>query len=181
MLRVTLSAVLAFLLFLMLHFLDFYFLIPQEKVNHLLGAALIGLLSIGVFLWVFPNESWFQRKLYLNDDRVRRYIFPILGLLFYGFLFLGYLEFYFTADRSITFRMLMIVDKEKNYAITHQKMFELYDVPGVINKRFEDLVYGGYLTQKGNVYYLTSKGHVTLSIYRYAIEHLHLHSGEKKK
>ena len=92
---------------------------------------------------------------------------------------MGYIEFYFTADRSITFRMLMITEKQPDHRITREKMSLLYDVPGIINRRFDDLVYGGYYELKGGYYYITGKGRIVLKIYQVAIEELHLGTGER--
>lgn len=180
MIRATLSALFSFFLFLIIHFLDFHFFIPDEKVNSLLGVSLLGLLIFFIFLYILPTEDFFQRKLHMTDKRMKRWFYPLLGVLFYGFLLLGYLEFYFTADRSITFRMLMITNKEPNQVISYEKMYSLYDVPGIIRKRFDDLTYGGYLKHDGDLYYLTEKGKIILTIYRLTIEYLHLGSGEKK-
>ncbi|MDP3706022.1 MAG: hypothetical protein Q8R24_08955 [Legionellaceae bacterium] len=180
MLRATFAAILAFLLFLMLHVLDFYFLIPQERTHSLLITALIGLVCFLLMCCYFPNEEWFQRKLRLNDNVMHRFIFPLLGAFFYGFLFLGYTEFYFTAERSITFRMLMLISKQPDQTITQETMFAQYDVSGIITKRLDDLAYGGFLIHQSDSYKLTSKGKMTLSIYQIALDCLRFDNGEKK-
>jgi len=112
---------------------------------------------------------------------MNRWIYPAFGALFYAFLFLGYLEFYFTADRSITFRMLMIADKQPGHSITQEQMASLYDVSGILKRRFDDLTYGGYFEQAGDAYRITDKGQIVLIIYRTAIEGLRLDTGEKEK
>ena len=180
MIRATLAAIFSFLLFLIVHVLDFHFLIPYEKTNSLLGAMLLGLLIFPVFFYLLPMEEVLQKKCHLSDRLMKRWVFPLLGVLFYGFLFLGYLEFYFTADRSITFRMLMLTDKQPSQTVTRENMFRLYDVPGIINKRFDDLTYGGYLAQQGDEYRLTEKGKLALNIYRFAIDYLRLDDGKRK-
>lgn len=179
MLRSTIAAVLAFILFLVTHFLDFHFYIPYARTNHLLWAATFGLVSLALILRYLPSEQWFQEKLHINDSLMQRLIYPLLGAILYGFLFLGYLEFYFTAERSITCRMLMIMGKQPEHTITRDEMFKKYDVPGIIDKRLSDLEYGGYIKQHDNQYTLTSKGKLTLGIYRFSIDFLRLGSGEK--
>ncbi len=150
-------------------------------MNSLLWIAVLGLAAFLVFSRTLPPEEWFQNKLHLGNDRMKRWVFPALGALFYVFLFIGYLEFYFTADRSITFRMLMITDKEPAHSITRERMFMLYDVPGIINRRFDDLAYGGYFERQGNAYRLTIKGKIILEIYRFTIDYLHLGNSELAK
>jgi hypothetical protein len=135
-----------------------------------------------VLLWLFyafPEEDWFRRKLKISHGAMIRWVYNAFGVLFYGFLLLGYLEFYFTADRSITFRMLMITEKQPNHSITKEQMAALYDVPGIINRRFADLTHGGYYDLDGDVYVLTYKGEIILQIYKTAIEVLRLGTGEK--
>ncbi|MCF7966203.1 MAG: hypothetical protein K9L79_11780 [Methylobacter tundripaludum] len=181
MLRVSTAALLAFLIFLVMHFAYFHYCMPIEKVKSLLLTAGLGLIFFSFFIYIFPSEEWFKGKLHISDGVMSRWVYPAFGVLFYGFLLLGYLEFYFTADRSITFRMLMITDKQINHSVTKEQMVALYDVPGILDKRFEDLTYGGYFELNGDVYRLTDKGKIILRIYKVAIEELHLGTGEQAR
>lgn len=178
MIRSTIAAFFAFLFFLTIHFLFFYYFNPSHKVNVILICALAGLIFFLILILFFPQEGWFRNKFNISEANMK-WGFLILGALFYGFLFLGYLEFYFTADRSITFRMLMVTAKQREHSITQEQMFTIYDTEGIIKRRFSDLVYGGFYTLKGNIYYLTPKGEFVLRIYRIAIKMLHLDNGEK--
>jgi len=180
MLRSSSAALTSFLFFLAIHFAYFHFAIPNEKVKSLFLTAGLGCIVYIIFLKIFPNEEWFKRKLHLSFGVMNRLIYPAFGALFYGFLLMGYLEFYFTADRSITFRMLMIADKQPSNSITQEKMSEIYDVPGILEKRFEDLTYGGYFQRNENNYQVTNKGKIVLKIYQFTIENLHLGTGEFK-
>lgn len=179
MLRSAIAAILAFILFLVTHFLDFHFYMPYARTNHLLWSATLGLISLALILRYLPTEKWFQEKLHISDSLMQRLIYPLLSALLYGFLFLGYLEFYFTAERSITFRMLMIMGKQPEKTITRDDMFKKYDVPGIIDKRLSDLEYGGYIMKKDNKYTLTNKGKLTLGIYQFSIDFLRLGNVEK--
>lgn len=181
MLRVLAAALLSFLIFLAMHFSYFHYGMPHEKVKSLLSTAGLGLIVFLFLIRIFPAEEWFKNKLHISQGIMNRWIYPAFGILFYGFLLLGYLEFYFTADRSITFRMLMIADKQPSHSVTKEKMSALYDVPGILDKRFEDLTYGGYFELDGDVYRLTDKGRIILNVYRVAIEGLHLGTGEQAR
>lgn len=181
MIKVFFAAACAFLVFLLIHFGIFYYFPPYEKVKSIFLCAAIGFFLLLFFLSYLPEDLWFQEKLHISKKYYKYLIYPAFGGLFYGFLILGYLEFYFTADRSITFRMLLIADKQLNQGITKEKMNELYDVPGILERRFEDLTYGGYFElQNGGVYQLTSKGKLILAVYKAAIEGLNLDTGELK-
>jgi hypothetical protein len=181
MLRVSSAAALSFFIFLIMHFAYFHYGVPYEKVRSLLLTASLGLIVFFILIFAFPAEEWFEKKIHASPSVLNRWIYPAFGIIFYGFLLLGYLEFYFTADRSITFRMLMIADKQNGHSITKEKMTELYDVPGILDRRFEDLTYGGYFKLNGDVYEVTEKGRVILKIYKIAIEGLHLGTSEVKK
>ena len=181
MIKVSTAALISFVIFLAMHFAYFHYVMPYEKVKSLLLTAGIGLVIFFPLLYILPSEEWFKNKLFISSDVMKRWIYPAFGVLFYGFLLLGYLEFYFTADRSITFRMLMIADKQNGHSITKEKMTELYDVDGILDKRFEDLTYGGYFKLDGDVYVVTEKGRVILKIYKIAIDGLHLGTSELKK
>lgn len=178
MLRVLAAACVSFVIFLVIHFAYFHYAVPYEKSKSLFMTAGLGLVVFFILFYILPAEEWFMRKLHLSQKALQRWVYPALGVLCYGFLLLGYLEFYFTADRSITFRMLMITDKQPGHLITKEKMSALYDVPGILDKRFEDLTYGGYFESNGDTYRLTDKGRVILRIYKVAIEELHLGTGE---
>ena len=179
MLRSTVAAILAFLIFLTSHVLAFYFLIPQERTHSLLLTAALGLICFLLLCCCLPPEEWFQQKLRINNKTMQRIVYPLLGACFYVFLFLGYTEFYFTAERSITVRMLMLVKKQPNQTITQNEMFAQYDVSGIITKRLDDLVYGGFLMQQDGSYKLTPKGKITLSIYQIALHCLRFDNGSK--
>jgi hypothetical protein len=181
MLKASIAALVSFLIFLVLHFGYFHYFMPYEKVKSLMLTAGLGLILFLFLIYTLPSEDWFQIKLHISHGVMTRWIYPAFGVLFYGFLLLGYLEFYFTADRSITFRMLMITDKQPNHSVTKEQMSALYDVPGILDKRFEDLNYGGYFELNGDVYRLTDKGKIILRIYKVAIEELHLGTSEQAR
>lgn len=70
--------------------------------------------------------------------------------------------------------MLRIIDEQPAHTLTAEQMLQLYDTRAIILRRFEDLVYGGYLEKSGEQYQLTPKGQRTLGLYRFTIDYLHL-------
>lgn len=173
MVRMTVAVIFAFVLFVILHFLQFHYFPPQEKAAAVLGMALFGAAIYGVTYFLLPAEDRIRSILRIPKGILK--IFPVLlGVVLYALLFIGYLEFYFTADRSITFRMLRIIDEQPQQSVTAEQMLVLYDTKAIIHRRFEDLVYGGYLQKDGDHFILTSKGQRTLKLYRFTIDYLHL-------
>ena len=173
MVRISVAVSIAFVLFVVFHFLQFHYFPPQEKAAAVLGMAVVGAAIYFAAYFLLPKEDQLCRKLKIPSGFLK--IFPIaLGLTLYVLLFIGYLEFYFTADRSITFRMLRMIDEQPQRSVTATEMLELYDTKAIILRRFDDMVYGGYLRKEGDRYLLTAKGQRTLGLYRFTIDYLHL-------
>ena len=174
MVRMTLAAVIAFACFVVVHFLHFHFLPPQEKTKAVLWVALVGLGLFAVLMAILPSEESLRVNLRLSGTIADRVLPVIVGALVYGLLFLGYLEFYFTADRSITFRMLIITSEQPDKSITTDEMLAHYDTPQIIRRRMNDLAYGGYYEVSGDRYRLTTKGQFAAGVYRFTIKFLKL-------
>lgn len=174
MVKATAVAFIAFTLFTLAHFAHFHFCKVHGKAKAVLMTSVIFFGSYVALYALTPEDQWWVDLFGLTPDAITRYVYPALGALCYWFLFLGYLEFYFTADRSITFRMLIIIDESPRKAMTDPEMQAAYDTPGIISRRLEDMTYGGYLQQSGKEFALTPKGVRTLKFYRFVIEFLRL-------
>ncbi|MBI2911499.1 MAG: hypothetical protein HYY05_05100 [Chloroflexi bacterium] len=98
----------------------------------------------------------------------------LVGWLLYTLLFIGYLEFYFTADRSISFMILVHLEKQGNTGATREQLARAVNVEGYFQRRFDDLVYGGYLRRIGATYYNTAKGRIFARLYGSIIRYLRL-------
>jgi hypothetical protein len=173
MLRSLVAVLTAFVVFVVVHFLHFHFFPPVERINALLLTTVLGAILYLVLLKLLPSDEVLAKKLRLGKSAMKA--LPVaIGLLLYALLFIGYLEFYFTADRSITFRMLRITNERPNQAITTEEMLAAYDVPSILVRRLGDLEYGGYYTKEGEYYKLTPKGKLAVGIYGFTIDFLHL-------
>ena len=174
MLRLSLSAMAAFVIFIIGHFLHFHFANPYDRVASLLIGAVLGLVVyVGIFK-MMPGEPVLERIIVRGNRLLIRLLPVLIGALFYGFLVLGYLEFYFTADRSVSFRMLRITASQPGGSIKADEMLAKYDTRAIILRRMEDLAYGGYYNKEGNRYSLTIKGHFILAIYDVTTDFLHM-------
>lgn len=175
MLKALLIASVSFLLFLSLHCWEFHFHDIKAKARSVLRMFFIGgfvciLLYISTPVYVDPG---------LRIDgpgyRFSYWLYCSLSALIYCFLFLGYLEFYFTADRSITCRMLILIDESPKKKLSSAELLFHYPPTEILLERFHDLTYGGYLRRdtEGN-YELTNRGHKTMALYRFVIDFLNL-------
>lgn len=178
MTRSLLLACLGFIIFLIIHFFIFYFINPTNKVNSLLVTFSFVFILISAAYWfgLFSNIDNLIDKKY---NRFKNFIgFFITGLILV-LLFIGYLEFYFTVDRSITFRMLILIDHFQESPLNSESLLALYDTDKVIQTRVSDLEFGGYLEVNDNSELsVTKKGKIILSIYKFALELLNFSPNE---
>jgi len=138
---------------------------------------------IVIFYFLIPEDVFFFKKINITyRKKVKVFIKLFFAFFIYSLLFIGYLEFYFTADRSITFRILIIAETE-NSSFDKYDILNKYDTESIILRRIDDLTYGGYIEKtEDNKYKLTSKGVLILNIYKNAIYFLNLApSGHLKK
>lgn len=85
--------------------------------------------------------------------------FCLTGYLYFGLVFLIYLEVYFTADRSITIRVMREIRKSPAKALRMEEFKSLFETEQIIfQRRFREMVLNGYLTEKNGVYRLTPVG-----------------------
>jgi hypothetical protein len=162
-----------FSFFLVLQLGVLYYLDPEEKVKAVLYCFVGSLVVLLIAQRISPSES----ELAIKWPRVSSFVSKVLGWVTPSFilvlLFVGYLEFYFTVDRSITFRMLIITSDNQG-TITAERMLKLYNTDDVIISRLDDLVYGGYLSRSDGDYFITPKGRFLATGYRHAMKLLNL-------
>lgn len=150
----------AFVLFFVIHCLVFRFAPPKERARSIFRLFYLHLAILVLCGVMFGLDAlaW------------------LLSVGTYAFLFLGYLEFYFTADRSITTRMLILLEKSPN-GMTEAEMISVYEPAGLIRRRFSDMVYGRYMTFDGRRYHVTDKGRRVAKLYEWVIDRLNLKGG----
>jgi len=133
-----------------------------------------------LLLWLLtPGESAWSTIIQAEGEAVS---FPdsyamvacFAGVLLYTLLFVGYLEFYFTADRSVAFMILVQVEKTGGSGASIEGLSSMLDMHAYFRRRFDDLVYGGYLRKNDSLYFNTPKGHMFARLYASIIRYLHL-------
>ena len=178
MARSILIAILGFLFFLIIHVLIFVYINPIEKVNSLMLTFGFTLILTCIFYWcgfLLNIDKWIEK--YFQNSK--KWIGFVLTIFLLVLLFIGYLEFYFTVDRSITFRMLIIVDHFKDYTLSSDQLLSLYNTNEIIKSRISDLEFGGYLKVDENLKLaVTEKGKIILSIYKFALDLLNFSAEE---
>ena len=177
MARSILIAILGFLLFLIIHVFIFVYINPMEKVNSLLLTFVFTLILTCIVYWsgFLLNFDKLIEK-YFQNSKMDWFCFNnyLIGSFVYWLL-----EFYFTVDRSITFRMLIIVDHFKDYTLSSDQLLSLYNTNEIIKSRISDLEFGGYLKVDENLKLaVTEKGKIILSIYKFALDLLNFSAEE---
>ena len=104
--------------------------------------------------------------------------FCINGFFYYLFIILAYWEIYFTADRSITIRIMIEVFKSPRKEISVEEFKSIYNFnEAIFDRRFREMVAHGYLTESRGRYRLTFLGAFAVW-YNYAlIKFLNLEGG----
>ena len=179
MIKPTLLAGGAFLFFLLIHFSVFHFWRIEKKTQSIVLTFLsvIPVYLVGYFITasdplyavLIDSTHYTGPQFYLLQI-----ISFLAGLMLLGFLFLGYLEFFYTADRSMTFRMLTLLHEHHESGLTSEQFLDLYDTNRIIQRRLDDMTYGGYLIETDFGYQLTSKGRRIQALYAWVINFLNL-------
>ena len=167
----------AFLIFLFIHFSLFHFWLIEKKTRSIVLTFLsvIPVYLVGYFitasdpLYAVLIDSTHHTGPQFYSLQVISFF---AGLMLLGFLFLGYLEFFYTADRSMTFRMLTLLHEYHESGLTSEQFLDLYDTNRIIQRRLDDMTYGGYLIETDFGYQLTSKGRRIQALYGWVINFL---------
>jgi len=173
-------AIFCFLIFLVCHAITFHFATNlKAKVRSIM---LTFILLIPVYCAIYistPLDPLLASA--LNPSPVveskretLELIHLLMGILFYCFLFLGYLEFYFTADRSMTCRMLTLLYDFPGKKMTERDFLAHYDTDRIIRRRLDDMTWGGYLIKDGDYYIHTKKGFAVQKFYGTVIKFLNM-------
>lgn len=100
-----------------------------------------------------------------------------VGVLIYLMLYMGYLEFYFTADRSMTVRILREIERTGGRGLSPEDVEKIYDTRHYYLRRYDEMLASGYLRREGEKYINTGKGSRVARLYDFVIRSLHLEGG----
>ncbi len=158
-----------FFLFLVLHVVVFRFIKPEERFRTL-TLIFYGLLPLYIVVYfLLPGARWFST--------LHEFLDFLAGLFLYIFLFLGYCQFYFIVDRSISVRVMMEIENSGGEGRGFDEIKRLYSFDHILSRRLEHMVYGGYLEKKGERYVNTRKGHTVASLFAFLKDFLRIGPG----
>ena len=180
MLKAASIAIICFLIFLVCHVITFHFANNlKARVRSIMLTFIALIPAYGAIYISTPLDPLLASVLnpspvVESQRETLELIHFFMGLLFYSFLFLGYLEFYFTADRSMTCRMLTLLYDSSGKKMTESDFLEHYDTDRIIRRRLDDMTWGGYLIKDGDYYIHTKKGLVVQKFYGTVIKFLNM-------
>lgn len=101
----------------------------------------------------------------------------LTGLGLYAFLFLGYCQFYFIVDRSISVRIMIEIEDTASKKMNFEEIRGAYSFEGIFRRRLGHMVEGGYLKDEGGFYSNTKKGRAEALLFRFLKDFLRLGKG----
>lgn len=182
MLKALVLAVLATVLFFAAHLAVFV----RGRIELRFRALLrIAVACVGLYLaafWVLPDAVFAGLGIpepWRADVGIGwRWFACGVGLLVFAFVFLGYLEYYFTADRSITIRILREVMASQDGSLSVEEFKAIFETEEkIFLRRFREMTQSGYLCRDGDRYRNTAKGERVARMYDRVIRLLHLEGG----
>jgi hypothetical protein len=100
-----------------------------------------------------------------------------IGLGLYIFLWLGYCQFYFIIDRSISVRFMIEINESPHKALSFKELKELYSPDYIFRRRLDQMVDNGHLEIKNGKYINTAKGKIEGRLFKFLKELLRLGPG----
>ncbi len=104
-------------------------------------------------------------------------IYFLSGFMLYLFLFLGYCQFYFIVDRSISVRVMIEIENSPERSLSAGEIQRVYPFKGILDRRLEHMVYGNYIRELDGRYLNTRKGRVQARVFGFLKDFLRLGKG----
>ncbi len=182
MIKALLLGFCCFLLFLFFHILIFHYFKVRKRFAMLKNLFFLLIPLYTLLFFVFKGEVLTIMQL-KPEFSAPFYTFLSEGLNFcvglglYIFLWLGYCQFYFIIDRSISVRFMIEIDNSPNKALGFEEIAKRYTPEYIFSRRLEQMVDNGYLEIKDGKYVNTKKGTIEAKVFRFLKELLQLGPG----
>lgn len=125
--------------------------------------------------WIIPLPNWLG---ILNLESALARLFAWAnGAALYILVFLGYAQFYFLIDRSVSARIMIEIEQSPEKRLRIEGIHQRYDPKSMQTRRLNDMLYGGYVIKEGEYYKNTKKGDLHARIFCFCKKYLHLYPG----
>lgn len=99
------------------------------------------------------------------------------GLMLYVFLFLGYCQFYFIVDRSISVRVMIELENAPQKRLSYDEIKKVYDFDEILFRRLQHMLDSKYIEKNSGYYMNTKKGRLEAEVLKFLKEFLNLGKG----
>lgn len=106
-----------------------------------------------------------------------RGIYFLSGFMLYLFLFLGYCQFYFIVDRSISVRVMIEIENSPGGSLSAEEIQRVYPFKGILDRRLDHMLYGNYVRERDGRYSNTRKGVAQARVFGFLKDFLRLGKG----
>ena len=150
-------------IFLLLHIAIFHYLRPKRHFRSIV-LTYLGVIPVYAVLFFVFSDS-FAAHYFLN------------GLVLFLFLFLGYCQFYFIVDRSVSVRIMIEIERSQGKSLTEEQIMGVYSLEGMMARRLQHMEDGGYVIRQSESYINTTKGRLEARLFHTLKELLRLGPG----
>ena len=187
MIKASLIGFLCFALFLCVHIIVFHTLELKERFRAI-KAIFFSLIPVYAALYfILPSgyvvvetggaAAFFSAAPLGTIVAVTGYINFVAGFMLYLFLFLGYCQFYFIVDRSISVRVMIEIEKSPGKMLSAGEIRKVYPFSGILDRRLEHMVCGNYIEDRNGRYSNTGKGRAQALVFGFLKDFFRLGKG----
>ncbi len=185
MLKAVILGFLCFIIFLVLHILIFRTFELKERFRAL-AAIFFAVIPLYVVVYALLPTDYLvvvplqpvNPVLSLSTIQFLSATLNFLsGLMLYIFLFLGYCQFYFIVDRSISVRVMIEIDNADGERLSYDDIMRVYSFHGILRRRLDHMLEDRFLVKEGEFYRNTSKGRAEAKVFRFLKDFLKLGPG----
>lgn len=174
MLKGVVLAVIAILLFLVVHVTIFRISVPRLRFIALTRlACVIGLLYVLAYLLTPPTLGFLPKDLVGGGWAIDF----VNGMFIYVFLFIGYSMSYFLVDRGFSARIMVEIEQSPERRLVPDEIARRYSIAMVLDRRLNEMLEIGQIHVRDGRYRNTEKGHRAASVFRFAKRFLQLGEG----
>lgn len=97
--------------------------------------------------------------------------------MLYIFLFLGYCQFYFIVDRSISVRVMIELENSPAKKLSYDEIKKVYNFDEILSRRLQHMLDSKYIVENSGYYINTKKGRFEAEVLKFLKEFLNLGKG----
>ena len=165
MLEKIVLSIIAFVLFLVVHWVVFHFWRITNRFRVVNRIFLVFLFGYTVAAVLIPDGSFYGGV--VTESTIGGLLTYVNGLAIYVFLFFSYAQFYFLIDRSISARILTEIEETPAKELSFTELTSRYNPEKLLVRRLEDMRYGGDLIEANGRWRGKPKGRVNWGGFRF--------------